>query len=198
METLPKQPGHPILNIVGDKVALGPLSQDLLPLVHKWVNDFEVRAHQGAELRSATFEANKESLERALREDSKAMFCIYERLTARPIGMTALEEINHVNRAAEFDIRIGEKDCWGKGYGTETTRLMLDYGFSYLGLHSIRLVVVSNNERDIRAYSRAGFKHAGRIREAWRVGSRTYDLIQMDCLAREFQNPVHLSPLPTL
>jgi len=32
----------PILNILGDKVALGPQHHDMLPLYVKWVNDFEV------------------------------------------------------------------------------------------------------------------------------------------------------------
>jgi RimJ/RimL family protein N-acetyltransferase len=188
--------GQPVINRIGEKVALGPLSLDLLPLVHNWFNDFEVRAQLGSELRPVSFEVSRERFERTLRDETKVIFCIYERSTMRPIGMTSLEEINRINSAAEFDIRIGEKDCWGKGYGTETTRLMLDYGFTCLGLHSIRLVVLSYNERAIRAYTRAGFKHAGRIREAWRLGSRTYDLIQMDCLANELQSPVLFSLLP--
>jgi diamine N-acetyltransferase len=142
------------------------------------------------------FEASKERFERALGDETKAMFCIYERSTMRPIGTTSLEEINRIHSAAEFDIRIGEKDCWGKGYGTEATRLMLDYGFTALGLHSIRLVVLSYNERAIHAYTRAGFKRAGRIREAWRLGGRAYDLIQMDCLSTEFQSEVLHSLLP--
>ncbi len=33
---------HPILNIIGDKVALGPIHCDLVPLYHRWINDFAV------------------------------------------------------------------------------------------------------------------------------------------------------------
>src|SRR5215472_11440097 len=126
----------------------------MLPLVPRWSNDFELRMLLGADLRPVSFEASKERFERALKDETKATFCIYERSTLRPIGTTALEEIDRVHRAAEFDIRIGEKDRWGKGYGTETTRLMLDYGFTVPGLHIVRLVVVSYNERAIRAYTR--------------------------------------------
>ena len=49
-----------------------------------------------------------------------AGFTIYERVTLRPIGNTGLHKIDFRNRTAEFGIMIGEKDCWGKGYGTET------------------------------------------------------------------------------
>ena len=71
----------------------------------------------------------------------------------------------------------------------ETTRLVLDYGFTALGLHNVMLVVDSYNERGIRAYTRAGFKTIGRRREAHRLGGRPFDLILMDCLASEFQSP---------
>jgi hypothetical protein len=30
---------HPIINIEGDLVALGPLRRDLLPLYQRWIND---------------------------------------------------------------------------------------------------------------------------------------------------------------
>jgi RimJ/RimL family protein N-acetyltransferase len=187
---------QPVISFGGEKIALGPIAHELLPIIYKWLNDFEVRALQGFELRPLSFDASKEWFERTLRDETKVMFCIYERSTMRPIGITSLEEIDRTHSAAEFDIRISEKDCWGKGYGTEATRLMLDYGFTLLGLHSIRLVVLSHNERAIRAYLRAGFKHAGRIREARRLGDQAYDLIQMDCLSSEFQNAELRSLLP--
>jgi RimJ/RimL family protein N-acetyltransferase len=196
MEPTQVQSGQSVVNIVGERVALGPLVPELLPLVHKWLNDFEVRAYQGFELRPVSFDASKERFERAVKDETAARFCIYERSTMRAIGMTSLDDVNRVNRAAEFDIRIGEKDCWGRGYGTETTRLVLDYGFTALGLHNIHLRVLSYNERAIRAYTRAGFKLAGRLREAWRLGNRAYDLIYMDCLATEFQGSVLRSLLP--
>jgi RimJ/RimL family protein N-acetyltransferase len=84
---------------------------------------------------------------------------------------------------------IGEKECWGKGYGTETTTLMLDYGFTLLGLHNICLSVFSFNERGIRAYTRAGFREIGRRREAICLAGRAHDIVFMDCLASEFQSP---------
>jgi RimJ/RimL family protein N-acetyltransferase len=67
---------------------------------------------------------------------------------------------------------------------------MLDYGFTGLCLHHIRLSTLSFNERGIRAYTRAGFRTSGRWRQAHRFGGQAYDVILMDCLATEFQSPV--------
>jgi diamine N-acetyltransferase len=85
---------------------------------------------------------------------------------------------------------IGERDCWGKGYGTEATRLLLDYAFTWVHLHSVTLRVFGHNARGLRAYRRAGFKVIGRWREAYRLGERVEDVIFMDCLATEFRSPV--------
>lgn len=196
METVPANPNEPVLNITGDKVALGPIRRDLLPLYQRWINDFEVVRGLTVSLRPLTSEAEEVWYERASKEDGSVHFTIYERVTLRPIGNTSLMEIDHLHRTAEFGILIGEKECWGKGYGTEVTGLMLDYGFTGLGLHNIQLRVFSFNERALRAYQRAGFHLIGRRREARRLGGTAYDVIYMDCLATEFQGSVMRSLLP--
>lgn len=179
----------PIINITGERVALGPIRRDLLPLYQRWINDWEVTRTIGQPLRPMTWEAEEGWYDGAAR-GSSAQFQIYERDTLRPIGTTGLRDINHQHRTAVFGILIGEKDCWGKGYGTETARLMLDYGFTALGLHNIMLQVFSLNERGIRAYLRAGYREIGRRRKAHRLGDEAHDIILMDCLATEFESPV--------
>ncbi|MGH2586145.1 MAG: GNAT family N-acetyltransferase [Dehalococcoidia bacterium] len=181
----------PIFNIVGDSVALGPVRRDLVPLYQRWLNDFEVIRTLGVPIRPMTYEGEEAWYDGAARGGSySASFTIYERATHRPIGNTGLHEIDHQHRTATFGILIGEKDCWGKGYGTETARLMLDYGFTALGLHNIMLKVFSVNERGIRAYLRAGFREIGRRRVSHRIAGVVYDDVYMDCLATEFESPV--------
>jgi RimJ/RimL family protein N-acetyltransferase len=178
----------PILNIAGERVSLGPLRRDLLPLYQRWINDWDVTYTLGHALRPMTVEAEESWYESVAR--GGVQFQIYERDTLRPIGTTGLHDIDHQHRTATWGILIGEKDCWGKGYGTETARLMLDYGFTVLGLFNIMLQVFSYNERGIRAYRRAGFREIGRRRSAHRLGDQAHDIIFMDCLASEFESPV--------
>ena len=33
---------NPVISILGEKVALGPIRRDLVPLYHRWINDFAV------------------------------------------------------------------------------------------------------------------------------------------------------------
>ena len=133
-----------------------------------------------------TLEAEEQWYESASKSPGdNVRFTIYEKETLRPLGTTALYGVSHFHRTAEFGIMIGEKDCWGQGYGTETARLMLDYGFRRLGLHNIMLRVFSVNERAVRAYLRAGFQEIGWRRECLRIGDAVCDEIYMECLASD-------------
>lgn len=179
----------PVLTIVGNLVALGPLDRSHIALYQRWLNDFsharnfdDTPEPWTVERTVALFEA------RATGSDSTIIFTMYDRATSRPIGYTMLDDISFRHRSAEFAIHIGESDAHGKGYGTETARLMLDYGFSVLGLHSVYLTVAVYNLAGRRAYERAGFRESGRRRDAWLMGGRYWDEIIMDCLASEFDS----------
>jgi len=174
-----------ILNIVGEHVALGPQRSDLVPLTQRWLNDVAVIASLGGPLRPTAREAATAIYHESEAEADQIWFMIYERTSLRPIGISGLRDIDHRHGTAEFVIFIGEKDCWGKGYGTETARLMLDYGFHSLGLHNIMLKVYRFNARGIGAYRRAGFREIGRRRLAHHHAGATYDVIYMDRLASD-------------
>jgi RimJ/RimL family protein N-acetyltransferase len=176
---------QPIINIWGEKVALGPLRRDLLPLYTRWVNDFEVIATLGLALGATTFEKEEAWYESARNPGDGVQFTIYVRETMQPIGTTGLT-YSFQNQRGTFGIMIGDKTAWNKGYGTEASRLMLDYGFNKLGLHHINLTVHSTNTRGIRAYEKAGYKIAGRLRESFKSGHKFVDVVYMDCLEREF------------
>jgi diamine N-acetyltransferase len=201
---------EPVLNVVGEKVALGPLVREHLPLHVRWLNDFHViRAFDTP--RPRTLESLEAWFERAAVSDDALWFTIYERValpsrplsgqasgqalpasgqTWRPIGRTDLFEIDRRHGTATWGLVIGERDVHGKGYGTETARLMLDYAFTALGLHNVRLDVDEFNLAGRRAYEKAGFREIGRRRDATWMGGRYWDLIYMDCLASEFASPV--------
>lgn len=101
-------------------------------------------------------------------------YAIHEATTDRLIGTTALTDIAPGGRSALFRIVIGEKECWGHGYGTEATRLVMDQAFHQHRLDEVRLEVFRYNTRAINAYRRVGFVEAGEHVEY--VGRRRYEL----------------------
>jgi RimJ/RimL family protein N-acetyltransferase len=191
--------GAPPVTLVGELVALGPLNKGLLPLLARWENDLELSVLTGDPVRPLTPEAIDALYEERFNRHGpdRALFAISERATLRPIGTAGLMAINHAHRTAEFGIGIGEPDCWGKGYGTEASRLVIDYAFTVLGLHNVMLRVFNYNERAIRAYQRVGFREIGRQRQAQRIGARVYDVVLMDILATDFGESVLRGQLPS-
>jgi diamine N-acetyltransferase len=183
------RPASPIVNIVGEQIALGPIRRDLLPVYQRWLNDFTARRNLGAAPGPMTLEAETAWYD-GVTSAGETVFTIYERATWRPIGNCGLLDVNHRNRTAEFGLLIGEVDARGKGYGTEATRLMLDYAFTALGIHNLMLRVFAYNLAGIRTYQKAGFREFGRRREAVWMGGRLWDTVYMECLATEFTSPV--------
>jgi diamine N-acetyltransferase len=181
---------RPILNVEGNLVALGPLRRELLPLYQRWINDLGTMRTLGLAPLPMTREKEQDWYDRQSKTEDDAPFTIYERETLRPIGNTGLHSVDYRNRSATFGILIGESECRGKGYGTETTRLMLDYAFTALGLHNVMLTVFEFNPAGIRAYQKAGFKEIGRRRECRMMGGKLWDEVYMDCLRSEFESPV--------
>jgi len=113
---------------------------------------------------------------------------IHDRDSDRLIGTCAFSQFDGDNGSALFHITIGEKDCWGRGYGTEATELMLDHAFGQLGLHRVALSVFAFNERALRSYRKVGFVVEGRAREAiWRDG-RYWDEIHMSVLEVDWRD----------
>jgi RimJ/RimL family protein N-acetyltransferase len=118
---------------------------------------------------------------RVVGPDSLAL-AVHVKSSGRLVGTCAFSQLDGDNGSALYHITIGEKDVWGRGYGTDATRLMLDHAFETLGLHRVALSVFEFNTRAIRSYRRCGFQLEGRAREAiWREG-RWWDEISMSVL----------------
>jgi RimJ/RimL family protein N-acetyltransferase len=112
---------------------------------------------------------------------------VHERATDRLVGTCAFSQLDGENGSALYHITIGESDAWGRGYGTEATRLMVDHAFESLGLHRIALNVFEFNERAIRAYRRCGFTVEGRSRESiWR-DRRWWDELAMSIIESDWR-----------
>jgi diamine N-acetyltransferase len=181
---------QPVVNVVGERVALGPLRRDLLPAYQRWGNDLAAADRFGTAPQPTTLEQATAWYDREATATDRLAFTIYDRPAWRAIGTCDLNAVDHRHGTAYLAIRIGEADARGRGCGTEAVRLLLDVAFTALGLHSVMLAVAEFNRAGRRAYEKAGFRECGRRRQGVVLGGRRWDEIQMDCLATEFVSPV--------
>ncbi|MFL5797859.1 MAG: GNAT family N-acetyltransferase [Actinomycetota bacterium] len=92
------------------------------------------------------------------------------------IGLCGLHGIEHLSRVCELGIRIGQP-YWGKGFGQDAVRTLVDYAFRMLNMRKVSLDVLANDARAVGAYRAAGFREEGRRRaHTW------YDGVYRDTL----------------
>ena len=171
--------------LVGDRIYLSPRRIEDAEKFAEWMNDFEVTDYTGRSGQIMSLQGEINYLEG--NPNPEATFSIITLNEDKLIGTVGLERIDHVHRTATLGIFIGDKEFLSKGYGTEAIRLLLDYGFNYLNLHSIKLTVFNFNERAIRCYKKCGFKETGRHRENRFINGKYYDTVSMDILESEFK-----------
>ena len=171
--------------LLGDRIYLSPRSIEDAEKFTEWMNDFEVTDYTGRSCQIMSLEGERKYLQED--QNPEATFSIVTIDEDKLIGTVGLERIDHINRTATLGIFIGDKDYLSKGYGTESIRLLLDYGFNYMNLHNIKLHLMSFNERALKCYKKCGFKETGRIRENRYINGKYYDTIAMDILENEFQ-----------
>jgi RimJ/RimL family protein N-acetyltransferase len=102
------------------------------------------------------------------------------------IGDVGLEPVRNGHGDTFVGIGIGEREYWGKGYGSDAMRVILRYGFTELNLHRVTLTTFEYNPRAIRSYEKVGFKHEGRARGVLHRAGRRWDLIFMGILFEEW------------
>jgi RimJ/RimL family protein N-acetyltransferase len=174
-------------SLPGERVVLRRHRPANISAFQRWYADPEIARlarYQAAPMRPEEIERFFEA--RVVGPSTMAM-AIHEIGTERLVGTCAFSQLDGENGSALYHITIGESDVWGRGYGTESTQLMLDHAFGTLGLHRIALFVFEFNERAIRAYRRCGFVIEGRSRESiWRDG-RWWDEIAMSVLAADWR-----------
>ena len=119
--------------------------------------------------------------------DGALAMAIHERHTDRLVGTCAFSQLDGDNGSALYHITIGEKDAWGRGFGTQATQLMVDHAFGALGLHRIALFVFEFNERAIATYRRCGFVIEGRARESIFRDGRWWDELAMSLLEGDWR-----------
>lgn len=175
--------------LVGDRIYLSPkgTSDEEVEKYTEWMNDFQVTDFTGRSGQITTLLKEKEYLENSAKNIEHRSFNIIELNSNKLIGTIGLEHFNWIERSAVLGIFIGDSDFRSNGYGTESINLLLEYGFKYLNLHSIRLDLLSVNERAHKCYLKCGFKDTGCSREEIFLNGKYYDKLHMDILEYEFK-----------
>lgn len=173
----------------GKKVLLRPIKRSDISFFLKWFNDPEIIQYLTRYLPMTEMAEEKWIEELATKPQSEVVFIIevIEDGSNKPIGNCGLHRIHPKDHTAEIGIVIGEKDYWGKGYGTEATQLLIEYGFKQLNLHRVSSWVIEFNKRSIKLCEKLGFQKEGVLRKAIFKNGQFWDKILFGLLKEEWQ-----------
>lgn len=101
----------------------------------------------------------------------------------RLLGEASLNEYDADEQSANFRIALYESGQFGQGLGGEASLLLIQFGFTQLGLKRISLDVLAFNQRARRLYTKLGFKQ--RVTASPRPDDGK-DWVEMDLLAEDF------------
>jgi RimJ/RimL family protein N-acetyltransferase len=181
-----QQHGDRVIVMTGNNVGLALMRAEDVPTIARWNQDLEFTACLGTPGEAHTLEMRQEAYKQNSRiKPDSAEFAVVELGTGRLVGFGGLFDISRALVATMF-VGIGESPLRRKGFGTEASRLICEYGFFFRNLHSIKVEVHEYNGAARRVYERLGFKIVGRLRGANLLNNRRYDEIIMDLLRSEF------------
>ncbi len=155
----------------------------------RWAHDSEyMRLLDSAVSAPVSVKKLTEWMEKDLEKDppSEFFFMVRNLEDDRLIGLIGLGGNIVPHGDAWVGIGIGERELWGKGYGTDAMRVILHYGFEELNLRRVSLGTFEYNPRAIRSYEKAGFVHEGRIRQTLHRDGQRWDIFIMGILREEW------------
>jgi ribosomal-protein-alanine N-acetyltransferase len=177
----------PTAFLKGDQVYLRALAEaDANGAYVEWFNDAEVSAENGHHYWPFTTGEALAYIERSATAEDDVVFAIAACDDDRHIGNVTLKRINWIWRSAEFAIVIGDKSVWGKGYGKEVGRLVLDYAFEVLNLRRVHCATFETNVAMQKLALFLGMREEGRRRQAAFKSNRYLDVVEFGVLRDEY------------
>lgn len=177
--------------IKGKKVSLRPLEKEDIYKIVEWRNQEGVRTNfldsglLSKYAQEAWYEQYQKHFQQYQKYNDRLIFAI--EAENQYIGITWLYDINHRNQNATIGMLIGDKNFWGKGYGTDAIWALTRYAFDEMNLRRINGYIVEYNKGSLRMVEKNGYKVEGCMRKAYYAHSQFWDVKVVGILKEEFE-----------
>ena len=150
-------------------------------LVAGWLSRHNINRWLTAEWRNQV--ASTTVLAIALRKQKNRLFLV--RFSGQPCGLIGLAEIDVADATAMIWYLLGESTLSSNGIVSEAVKEVARKAFQELKLQSLYAWVMEDNSASAKVLQKAGFREAGRIRQAVCSNGRQVDRIYFDMVATE-------------
>lgn len=139
-----------------------------------WLNDFEVMRYTEARYTVHSRESVLDYVLSNLDHPDAILWRIVD-ADRRHVGNLRLSGLSSPHKRGEVALIIGEKSCWGKGYGPAAITLAVDYCLNVLGFHKVTAGAYAINEASRRAFLKCGFVVEATLKEHYLFEGRFID-----------------------
>jgi RimJ/RimL family protein N-acetyltransferase len=174
-----------VIFLRGQIVNLRPLAKADVPQLTLWINDPDIR--QFIVNIFPQTEKNEEDWFNRLGSDESNIILGIETLDGTLIGTMGLHRIDWINRTATTGALIGNKEYWGRGFGTDAKMALLEYAFNTLNLRKICSEAYAFNKRSVHYSLHCGYKIEGKKRKQVFKNGKYWDVIQLGLFKEEWE-----------
>lgn len=167
-----------------DVIYLRPITREDTEMVIGWRNKEEVKKWF---IYQKDF--TKETHEAWLRDYVDTGECVQMIVVLKegdePVGSVYIRDIDRTHHKGEFGAFIGSDSARGKGIGTRSCKLMLQYGFEQLNLHKIVMRAYADNLSSLKFCKNAGFVQEAYLKDDVFVRGEYRDMVLMSVIRDE-------------
>ncbi|MBC6314969.1 GNAT family N-acetyltransferase [Listeria grandensis] len=168
-----------------EKGIIRPIRMEDVEVMHAWEHDEEIATASGI-IKPRSLEVFQAAYAKYFLKVSDSLRLFSITLGGRVIGRAELGLIDRENGNAAFGIVIGDKSCWGKGYGKQAICDLLGWAFAELHLHKIYCEVYTFNDRSMNMMRSIGFHQDGVLREHEYFNGEYHDVAVFSILQSEY------------
>jgi RimJ/RimL family protein N-acetyltransferase len=167
----------------GSSLVLVPFAAEHLTARYVgWLNDhmamqFSENRHRRHDLESCR------AYTQAFQDGPHMLWAILERSSGSHIGNISAH-VDVPNRIADIGILLGDRSCWGRGYGREAWRLVQEHQLGPAACRKVEAGAMASNIGMIRVFDACGMHEESRRCRHFLVDGREIDLVQYAIFAR--------------
>ena len=163
--------------------------EDAGSMLNNWVADDSVQ-HMYGEPSYKTIDAVNSLLDKYIggyNDDHYFRWAVIEKESGECIGQIAYFLVDKNNHFGEIEYCIG-KAFQGRGYASEATRAVIDYGFDRIGFHKVQICVRPSNISSRRVIEKCGFEYEGSLRDYFYMDGKYEDRMYFSIIRKD-SNP---------
>ncbi|MDF2840602.1 MAG: acetyltransferase [Clostridia bacterium] len=171
----------------GEKVKIRAYQREDVPLAQQYLNDAETKRLLVPGIPYPfTLEEENKWFETISSQSDTYSFAIESIEEGKYIGGCGVNRLEWKNSVATVGIFIGDKNYWGKGYGTDAMKVLLKFIFEQMNINKVKLFVYSFNNRAVKSYEKCGFVREGLLRQEIFRDGKYQDVYIMAILKDEY------------